>query len=157
MRSRDVLLDRMERKLQEKEKEVRELREYLDGKIAYYVRDFLETVFDDVALKLESRIRDIELTLQSLADEIAILRRDIKNAGIENRTGVNRAGVNRADTPRNHNRDDNLLNKLKTVVREEDDLEKEVSKKTEFIIAECEYRSRKKNSAGAEEDLIICE
>ncbi len=135
-----ILIERLEKKLNEKEKEIKELREFIDGKIADYVRAYMETVFEDVGNLLESRFKEMERAIRSLTEELIELK-DRLNERKEDNPYVSEKNVT-----------GNLLVRLKNVKNSDTNEEKSEG---EYIIAECEHRSRSDPGNGG--DLIICE
>ncbi len=135
-----ILIERLEKKLNEKEKEIRELREFIDARIADYVREYMNTIFQDVGDLLESRLKEMERAIRSLTDELIELKDGLKRREEES-------------PPVNYqNSTGNLLGRLKKVKNPEVSGD---SKESEYIIAECEHKSRVNNGNGG--DLIICE
>ncbi len=79
MSERDLIIERLERKLAEKEKELRELRKVAGMNVEEIKREILESIKVDLEKIeiLEARVAELNKTVESLLDEILYLKANL--------------------------------------------------------------------------------
>ncbi len=75
---RDILLERLERKLAEKEKEVEELRKMLSSKTLEELKEELREEFKKEIKAIEAKIAEISKSVDTLMNEILYIKSELK-------------------------------------------------------------------------------
>lgn len=75
---RDILLERLEKKLAEKEKEVEELRKMLSSKTLEELKNELREEFKKEIKAIEAKIAEISKSVDALMNEILFIKSELK-------------------------------------------------------------------------------
>jgi len=76
---RDILLERLERKLAEKEKEVEELRRMLSSKTVEEIKKELREEFKRDLKSVEAKIAELSKSVETLMNEILFIKSEMKS------------------------------------------------------------------------------
>lgn len=97
MPERDILLERLEKKLSQKEKEVEELRRmttFNDSKVEEIKNEVLKELQDEQSNKkireLEAKIVELNKTVQSLTSDVLYLKDELGKAKSEEKSSVDK-------------------------------------------------------------------
>ncbi len=75
---RDILLERLERKLAEKEKEVEELRKMLSSKALEELKNELREEFRKEIKAIEAKVAEVSKSVDALMNEILYIKSELK-------------------------------------------------------------------------------
>lgn len=80
MSDRDILLERLERKLFEKEREVQELRRMLDGEIEKLKREIIQEITEELrkVRDVEAKVVELSKAVDTLMKEVLYLKSEVK-------------------------------------------------------------------------------
>jgi len=80
MSDRDILLERLERKLFEKEREVQELRRMLDGEIEKLKKEIIQEITEELrkVREVEAKVVELSKAVDTLMNEILYLKSEVK-------------------------------------------------------------------------------
>jgi len=76
---RDILLERLERKLAEKEKEVEELRRMLSSKTVEEIKKELREEFKRDLKSVEAKLAELSKSVETLMNEILFIKSEMKS------------------------------------------------------------------------------
>ncbi len=78
---RDILLERLEKKLAEKEKEVEELRKMLSSKTLEELKEELRGEFKKEIKSIEAKIAELSKSVEALMNEVLFIKSELKTQG----------------------------------------------------------------------------
>lgn len=169
MSERDILIERLERKLAEKERELTELRrmnrEFFDKLKREIAEDVKEEVLRDVQklfkdsqsekiLEVESKIVELRKAMESIITELAYIKGEIKSLlekdSVKDRREIIEEKIQKATV---------FEMEPLYLPEKEDEKEKMIGKKDEHGTTVPESRRKRKTIEGTddEEDLIVCD
>ncbi len=76
---RDILLERLERMLAEKEKEVKELRNMLSSKIIEEIKNEVREEMRKEIKRIEAKISELSKSIDALMNEILFIKSEIRS------------------------------------------------------------------------------
>ncbi|ADB57118.1 hypothetical protein [Archaeoglobus profundus] len=76
---RDILLERLEKKLAEKEKEVEELRKMLSSKALEDLKNELREEFKKDLKAIEAKVAELSKSVEALMNEVLFIKSEIKS------------------------------------------------------------------------------
>ena len=76
---RDILLERLEKKLAEKEKEVEELRKMLSSKTLEELKNEIREEFRRELKTIEAKVAEISKSVEALMNEILYIKSELKS------------------------------------------------------------------------------
>ncbi len=110
MSERDLIIERLERKLAEKEKELRELRRVANMNIEELKEEIIREISSELGRikMLEAKVAELNKTVESLMNEVLYLKTEISKGGSKS-SEIKEIGDLERDFDNDENRSDEII------------------------------------------------